>query len=81
MSEYGGSYWGFDVRDGSDRMQVYVKIDEIGEENFSEFKKWDLGDIVGVKGFVFKTRRGEISVPAQSLCAYTYLCPARCDVS
>ena len=53
-----------DVRDLSGRMQVYVKIDEIGEENFAEFKKWDIGDIVEVKGFVFRTRRGEISVHA-----------------
>lgn len=60
-----------DVRDSSDRMQVYVKIDEIGEENFSEFKKWDLGDIVGVKGFVFKTRRGEISVHAKEITLLT----------
>lgn len=56
-----------DVRDSSDRMQVYVKIDEIGEENFAEFKKWDLGDIIGVKGYVFKTRRGEISVHAKEV--------------
>ncbi|MBQ8842551.1 MAG: lysine--tRNA ligase [Ruminiclostridium sp.] len=56
-----------DIRDGSDRMQVYVKIDEIGEENFKEFKTWDLGDIVGITGFVFKTRRGEISVHAKEI--------------
>lgn len=49
-----------DIRDDSGRMQVYVRIDDIGEDNFKEFKKWDLGDIVGVSGFVFKTRRGEI---------------------
>lgn len=60
-----------DVRDSSDRMQVYVKIDEIGEQNFAEFKKWDLGDIVGVKGFVFKTRRGEISVHAKEITLLT----------
>ena len=48
-------------------MQVYVRIDDIGEDNFKEFKKWDLGDIVGVSGFVFKTRRGEISVHAKSI--------------
>ena len=42
-----------DIRDRSGRMQVYVKIDEIGEENFAEFNKWDIGDIVEVKGFVF----------------------------
>lgn len=56
-----------DIRDGSDRMQVYVKIDEIGEEQFKAFKTWDLGDIVGIEGFVFKTRRGEISVHAKSI--------------
>ncbi len=56
-----------DIRDGSDRMQVYVKIDEIGEDNFKEFKTWDLGDIVGITGFVFKTRRGEISVHCKEI--------------
>ena len=56
-----------DIRDGSGRMQVYVRIDDIGEDNFKQFKKWDLGDIVGISGFVFKTRRGEISVHAKSI--------------
>lgn len=56
-----------DVRDLSGRMQVYVKIDEIGEENFADFKKWDIGDIVEVKGFVFRTRRGEVSVHAKAI--------------
>ena len=56
-----------DVRDLTGRMQVYVKIDEIGEDTFAEFKKWDIGDIVEVKGFVFRTRRGEISVHAKGI--------------
>ena len=56
-----------DVRDLTGRMQVYVKIDEIGEDNFAEFKKWDIGDIVEVKGFVFRTRRGEISIHAKAV--------------
>ena len=56
-----------DIRDGSDRMQVYIKIDEVGEDNFKQFKTWDLGDIVGVTGFVFKTRRGEISIHAKEI--------------
>lgn len=56
-----------DVRDRSGRMQVYVRINDIGEEEFAEFKKWDIGDIVEVKGFVFRTRRGEISVHAKSV--------------
>ena len=56
-----------DIRDRTDRMQVYVKIDEIGEEAFADFKKWDIGDILEVSGFVFRTRRGEISVHAKKL--------------
>ncbi|MCD8328280.1 MAG: lysine--tRNA ligase [Ruminococcus sp.] len=56
-----------DVQDRSDRMQVYVRMNDIGEEQFAEFKKWDIGDIVGIKGFVFRTRRGEISVHAEEI--------------
>jgi len=56
-----------DVRDGSGRIQVYVKTDDVGAESFAEFKTWDLGDIVGVKGFVFRTKRGEISIHAKEL--------------
>lgn len=56
-----------DIADGSGRIQIYVKRDEIGEEAFAEFKTWDIGDIVGVKGFVFRTRRGEISVHAKEI--------------
>ena len=56
-----------DVRDGSDRMQVYVKRDDVGEEDYADFKKWDIGDIVGVEGFVFRTQKGEISVHAQKI--------------
>ncbi|MCL1903667.1 MAG: lysine--tRNA ligase [Oscillospiraceae bacterium] len=56
-----------DLRDGSGRIQVYVKRDDIGEDEFDEFKTWDLGDIVGLTGFVFRTRRGEISVHAKEL--------------
>lgn len=56
-----------DVRDSSDRMQAYVRIDDVGEDSFKEFKKWDLGDIVGITGFVFKTKRGEISVHAKEI--------------
>lgn len=56
-----------DVRDRTGRIQVYVRMNDIGEEEFKEFKKWDLGDIVQVDGFVFKTRTGEISVHAKKL--------------
>ncbi len=57
-----------DVRDHSDRMQVYIRMNDIGKEAFDTFKKtWDLGDIVGVEGFVFRTRKGEISVHAKKI--------------
>ena len=56
-----------DVRDGSDRMQVYVKRDDIGTEEYQGFKKWDLGDIIGVEGIVIRTQKGEISIHAQSI--------------
>ncbi len=56
-----------DVRDGTDRMQVYVRMNDIGADEFAEFKKWDIGDIVGVEGFVFRTRKGEISVHAKKI--------------
>lgn len=56
-----------DVRDGSDRMQVYVKRDDIGTEEYQGFKKWDLGDIIGIEGIVFRTQKGEISIHAQSI--------------
>ncbi len=51
-----------DLQDSTDRIQLYVKFDEMEEESFNRFKKYDIGDIVGVKGDVFRTQRGEISV-------------------
>ena len=51
-----------DLRDGTDRMQVYVKRDDVGEDVYADFKKWDIGDVIGVKGMVFRTQKGEISV-------------------
>ena len=56
-----------DIRDGSDRMQVYVRKDDVGEEAYADFKKWDLGDIIGIKGKVFRTKMGEISVHAEEI--------------
>lgn len=56
-----------DVRDSSDRMQIYVKRDDVGTDDYADFKKWDIGDIVGVEGFVFRTQKGEISVHAQKI--------------
>lgn len=56
-----------DLRDGSGRIQVYIRINDVGEEAYAEFGRWDTGDIIGVEGTVFRTRRGEISVHATSL--------------
>lgn len=56
-----------DIRDDSDRIQVYVRQNDIGKEEFTEFKKWDIGDIIGVEGFVFRTRMGEISIHAHKV--------------
>ena len=51
-----------DLQDNEGRIQLYVKVDDLGEEAFAEFKRWDIGDIIGAEGAVFRTRRGEISV-------------------
>ncbi len=56
-----------DIRDASDRMQVYVRKDDVGEDDYADFKKWDIGDIIGVKGKVFRTKMGEISVHAEEI--------------
>ena len=53
-----------DLQDGAGRIQLYVRIDDVGEETLARFKKYDIGDIVGVKGEAFRTKRGEISVKA-----------------
>lgn len=60
-----------DLRDASGRIQLYVKINLIGEDAYEEMKKWDIGDIIGVEGEVFKTRRGEISLKAASMVLLT----------
>ena len=53
--------------DGSGAMQVYVRRDDVGEEAYAAFKAYDIGDILGVSGTVFKTRTGEISVHADAV--------------
>ncbi len=53
-----------DILDREGRLQVYVKMNNVGEEEYARFKKLDIGDVVGVTGEVFRTRRGEISVSA-----------------
>ena len=56
-----------DLQDKEGRVQLYVRVDELGEEAFATFKKYDIGDIVGVEGEVFRTKRGEISVKADGV--------------
>ncbi len=51
--------------DGEGKIQLYVSRDDLGEEDYAAFKKWDIGDIVGVEGTLFRTRTGEISVHAK----------------
>ena len=55
------------IQDLKGRIQVYVARDSIGEEPYKEFKKMDIGDILGVKGTVFKTKTGEISIHAEEV--------------
>ena len=52
------------IQDRNGNMQSYVSRNDIGDENYADFKKYDIGDIVGIKGTVFKTKTGEISVHA-----------------
>ena len=56
-----------DLQDRAGRIQIFVKIDELGEEEYNRFKKYDIGDIVGVRGEVFRTQRGEMSVRAKEI--------------
>ncbi len=55
------------IQDGSGKIQIYVKEEEIGKEVYKLFSKLDLGDIIGVKGTVFRTQKGEISIWVKSL--------------
>ena len=55
------------VQDPYGKIQLYVSVNDLGEESYKAFKEDDIGDIVGVKGFVFKTKTGEISIHAKEL--------------
>jgi lysyl-tRNA synthetase, class II len=61
----------FHIRDWSGKIQVYVKKDEIGEENFKLFDLFDIGDYVGVTGYLFYTRTGELTIHAKSVSILT----------
>ena len=56
-----------DLQDRDGRIQLFVKIDEVGAEAMAAFKKYDIGDIIGVEGEVFRTKMGEISVRAKKI--------------
>lgn len=55
------------IQDGDGKIQSYVNINDLGEESYKQFKEDDIGDIIGITGFVFKTRTGEISIHAKEV--------------
>ena len=55
------------MQDMYGRIQIYVKLDEVGAESYEEFKKYDIGDIIGVTGSVFRTHTGEISIKVKTI--------------
>ena len=57
----------FNLQDTTGNIQVYAKRDDVGEDTYARFKKWDIGDILGVKGYVFRTQTGEITIHAAEL--------------
>ncbi len=60
-----------DLSDRFGKIQLYVRVNELGEDVYAEFKKLDIGDIIGVEGEVFRTRRGEISIKLASFTLLT----------
>lgn len=55
------------IQDNEGRIQSYVSINDLGEESYKQFKEDDIGDIIGITGFVFKTKTGEISIHAKEV--------------
>lgn len=55
------------IQDGEGKIQSYVSINDLGEESYAKFKEYDIGDIIGITGFVFKTRTEEISIHAKEV--------------
>ncbi len=55
------------IADSTGKMQVYIKKETLGDEAFAQFKKWDIGDIVGITGKLFTTKTGELSIAADKL--------------
>ncbi|MCL2415620.1 MAG: OB-fold nucleic acid binding domain-containing protein, partial [Defluviitaleaceae bacterium] len=59
------------IQDDKGQIQIYIKRDDIGEEEYDEFKKWDIGDIIGISGTVFRTQKNETSVKSQKMILLT----------
>ena len=59
------------IQDATGKIQSYVSINDLGEESYKQFKEDDIGDIIGITGFVFKTKTGEISIHAKELVLLT----------
>jgi len=59
------------IQDSEGKIQSYVSINDLGEESYSQFKEDDIGDIIGITGFVFKTKTGEISIHAKEVTLLT----------
>ena len=55
------------LQDMSGKIQIYVSTNELEIDNYSEFKNWDIGDIIGVRGLLFKTKTGELSIKAKEI--------------
>ena len=55
------------IQDEEGRIQSYVRKDEIGEDDYVDFKKYDIGDLIAIEGYIFRTQKGEISVRAKSV--------------
>jgi len=56
-----------DISDDKSRIQLYIKLNDVGESSFNDVKRGDIGDIIGVTGYVFKTRMGEISIHCRTV--------------
>lgn len=56
-----------DLSDSTGKVQSYVRQDAVGEQGYADFKKWDIGDMIGIEGEVFRTQKGEISIKAHAV--------------
>ena len=59
------------IQDSEGKIQIFVSRDDLGDEHYKEFKRYDIGDIIGAKGFVFKTKTGEVSIHAKEVILLT----------